>query len=70
MFARGNRDFNIRNKNNLIIGELRLDGNVVNNNGETIGILGAAGDIEAPDGQIIATAKPLQFYEAEKKQMN
>ena len=68
MFARGNRDFNIRNKNNLIIGELRLDGNVVNNNGETIGTLGAAGDIEAPDGQIIATAKPLQFYEAEKKQ--
>ena len=67
MFARGNRDFNIINKNGDTIGELRFDGTVVNNNGEVIGSLGAAGDIEATDGEVIATAKPLQYYEAERK---
>ncbi len=68
LFARGNRDFYIRNKENSIIGELMLDGSVISRNGEKIGSLGAAGDIEAADGQVIATAKPLQYYEAEKKQ--
>lgn len=68
MFARGNRDFYIRNKENVIIGELKQDGSVINHDGEKIGSLGAAGDIEANDGQVIATAKPLQYYEAEKKQ--
>ena len=68
MFARGNRDFLIRNKNNGIIGELQLDGQVVDNKSEQIGTLKVAGDIEAVDGQIIATAKPLQYYETEKRQ--
>ena len=68
MFARGNRDFMIRNKNNEVLGELLLDGRVIDNEGEQIGSLGVAGDIEATDGQVIATAKPLQYYEAEKKQ--
>ncbi|MBR1648236.1 MAG: TrbI/VirB10 family protein [Alphaproteobacteria bacterium] len=67
MFARGNRDFFIRNKQNEVIGELNLDGKVIAKSGEQIGTLGVAGDIEATDGQIIATAKPLQFYEAEKR---
>lgn len=68
LFARGNRDFYIRNKENAVIGELLLDGSVIGRSGERIGSLGAAGDIEATDGQVIATAKPLQYYEAEKKQ--
>lgn len=68
LFARGNRDFYIRNKENTIIGELMFDGSVISRTGERIGSLGAAGDIEATDGQVIATAKPLQYYEAEKKQ--
>lgn len=68
LFARGNRDFYIRSKENAIIGKLLLDGSVVSRSGEKIGSLGAAGDIEATDGQVIATAMPLQYYEAEKKQ--
>lgn len=66
--GRGNRNYYIYDNLHIVIGELRLDGTVYNANNELVGTLGVAGDIIASDGQVIATANPLQYYEAEKKQ--
>lgn len=66
--GRGNRDFQIRNNLNAIIGELQLDGRVINSDNELVGTLGASGDIIAPGGEVIARARPLQFYEAVRRQ--
>lgn len=66
--GRGNRNYYITDNLRMVIGELRLDGSVYNANNELVGTLGIAGDILAADGQVIATADPLQYYEAEKKQ--
>lgn len=68
VLGRGNRDFHIRDSLNAIIGELQLDGRVVNAAGEVVGNLGASGDIVSPAGEVIARALPLQFYEAVKRQ--
>lgn len=68
LLGRGNRDFQIREKLNAIIGELNIDGDVYDAKGQLVGSLGMAGDIIASDGQVIATATPLQYYEAERKQ--
>lgn len=68
VLGRGNRDFHIRNKEKEIIGELQLNGAVISKTGEPIGTLGAGGNILTSDGEVIATATPLQYYEAEKKQ--
>ena len=66
--GRGNRNYYITDNLRIVIGELRMDGTVYSANNELVGTLGIAGDILASDGQVIATADPLQYYEAEKKQ--
>ncbi len=64
VIGRGNRDFHIRDNLNSIIGELQLDGKVINSNNEYVGSLGKKGEITDNNGKVIATARPLQFYEA------
>lgn len=66
--GRGNRDFHIRDNLNAILGELRLDGRVLNAENELVGTLGSSGDIISAAGEVIARARPLQFYEAVKRQ--
>ena len=67
VLGRGNRDFHIRAKGREIIGELQLNGAVVSRSGEQVGTLGRAGNIIAPDGDVIAVATPLQYYEPEQR---
>lgn len=68
VLGRGSRDFHIRDNLNAIIGELRLDGRVLNADNELVGTLGASGDIISAGGEVVARARPLQFYEAVKRQ--
>lgn len=68
VIGRGNRDYFVRDNINIVIGELAFDGSVVAAKGNMVGRLGISGDVVAMDGQVIATAMPLQFYEAERKQ--
>lgn len=65
--GRGNRDFQIRDSLNAIIGELRLDGNVVSAENEIVGTLAGKGKIVDANGHTVATARPLQYYEAPAK---
>ncbi len=60
--ARGNRDYNIRDKSRLVLGELSLSGKVFDNLGNEIGTLGETGNILNADNEVIATATSLQFY--------
>ncbi len=60
--ARGNRDYNIRDKSHLVIGELLLDGKVLDNLGNVVGTLNEKGDILNDKGEVIATATSLQYY--------
>ena len=60
--ARGNRDYLIRDNAHLVVGELQLNGNVVDNLGNIVGTLSEAGKIVNAEGETIALATPLQFY--------
>ena len=60
--GRGNRDFYIRNQNNLVLGELELKGSVVDAAGHVIGTLKENGRIMDENGNLLAIAKPLQYY--------
>lgn len=62
VIARGNRDYNIRDAQKVIIGELRLNGEVVNNKGIVIGNIDDSGQIKNAAGVVIAQATPLQYY--------
>lgn len=68
VIGRGNRDFHIRDNLNAIVGELQLNGSVINSQNETVGTLGSRGEILDGKGNIVAVARPLQFYEPEYKQ--
>lgn len=67
LLARGNRDFYIRDDEDNVIGYLNFDGTVVDNNDQKIGTLAKGGQIASSNGSIIATAKPLQYYEAKSR---
>ncbi len=65
--ARGNRDYIVRDKNDDVVGELQLDGNVINNDGQIVGYLAEAGIIRNPDGAEIAFATQYQYYTAKQE---
>lgn len=67
LVARGNRDFYIRDEEDNIVGYLNLDGTLVDNNDQKIGTLAQGGQINSSNGTVIATAKPLQYYEAKSR---
>lgn len=60
--GRGNRDFYIRNQNNVILGELELNGSLVDSANHVIGSLKDNGRILDSNGNVLAIAKPLQYY--------
>ena len=62
VIARGSRDYNIRNKERSVIGELRFDGRVINEKGEVVGNLAENGKIVDSAGSTLAFATPLQYY--------
>ncbi len=62
IIGRGNRDFYIRNQNNLVLGELELKGSVVDSSNHVIGTLKENGRIMDENGNLLAIAKPLQYY--------
>ncbi len=62
VIARGNRDYYIRGKNSTVLGELSLNGEVIDNSGAIIGTLIKGGSIEDAENQVIAQARPLQYY--------
>lgn len=62
VIARGSRDYNIRNKERSVIGELRFDGKVINEKGEVVGNLAENGKIVDSAGSTLAFATPLQYY--------
>ena len=73
IIARGNRDYNIRDKERKVIGELQLDGKVLDNINNHVGTLSIDGKIKNANDEIIAAASPLQYYTSEhsakKRQM-
>lgn len=60
--GRGNRDFYIRNQNNVVLGELELNGSLVDSANHVIGSLKDNGRILDSNGNVLAVAKPLQYY--------
>lgn len=60
--GRGNRDFYIRNQNNVVLGELELNGSLVDSANHVIGSLKDNGRILDSNGNVLAIAKPLQYY--------
>lgn len=60
--GRGNRDFYIRNQNNVVLGELELNGSLVDSANHVIGSLKDNGCILDSNGNVLAIAKPLQYY--------
>ncbi len=66
LIGRGNRDYFIRNADNSVIGELMLNGEVVNMRGKTVGYITGSGEIRGIDGNLLATARELQYYNVHK----
>lgn len=62
VIGRGNRDYHIRDKSHLIIGELFLNGEVMDKAGNLVGILNKTGEVLDKNSEILATASPLQYY--------
>lgn len=60
--ARGNRDYVIRDASNNPIGELGMDGNVLDYENNNVGYLSDNGVIKDANGDTIAQAYPLQYY--------
>ena len=65
LIGRGARDYYIRDNENKIIGHLGLDGKVINSGNIEVGQLGNNGEILNTNGEVIATANPLQYYQKE-----
>ena len=61
--ARGNRDYNIRSKDNKILGFLYLNNDVRDNTDSLVGKLAAGGKINSSENKTIAQATPLQYYD-------
>lgn len=60
--ARGSRDYLIRDKQKLVLGELQLNGDVIDKKGTVIGKIDNDGQIQNDAKEIIAQATPLQYY--------
>ncbi len=62
VIARGERDYNIRDNQKLVLGELLFNGNVINKKGKVIGSINNEGQVIDSAGSVIAQATPLQYY--------
>ena len=73
VIARGARDYNIRDNSHLVLGQLQLDGRVVDNLNNIVGTIDQSGKIINANSEAIAVATPLQFYSSatpqKKRQM-
>ena len=63
--ARANRDYTIRDTSNNALGELGFDGNVIDYENQNIGYITDNGAIKNANGDIIANAYPLQYYQGQ-----
>lgn len=66
LIGRGSRDYFIRDKNNQVVGELLLSGEVVNREGAIVGNITGSGEIRDADGNVLAQARELQYYNVSK----
>lgn len=66
VIGRGNRDYVIRDDNNKALGELSFDGDLIGFDGKILGSLGNNGKILDSADNLIAKAKPLQYYHIDK----
>lgn len=62
VIGRGNRDYIIRDEAHLVVGELAMNGDVLDRNANVVGKLAEAGEIRNRNNEVIATAGPLQYY--------
>lgn len=65
LIGRGARDYYIRDSEQKIIGYLNLDGKVINSRNLEMGQINDNGEIVDRNGNIIARANPLQYYQKE-----
>ena len=63
VIGRGARDYDIRNAEKTVIGHLKLDGTVLDIKNVEIGRLQQDGKIVNADGEVIAKAERLQYYQ-------
>ena len=66
LIGRGNRDYFIRDEENQVIGELMLNGEVINTEGTVVGNITGSGEIRDAEENILATARELQYYNVHK----
>lgn len=62
MIGRGNRDYVVRNDKSEALGELMFNGELMSAEGVNLGTLGNNGEILNADGELVAKALPLQYY--------
>jgi len=70
LVARGARDYDIRNKNNKVVGYLMLDGRVISIRNIEVGSLADEGHILDSNGKEIALAHRLQYYLKQAEPVN
>lgn len=66
LIGRGARDYFLRNSRQEIVGELLLNGEMVDNTQSVIGNLLGNGEIRNKDGKLMAKAQYLQYYNVQK----
>ncbi len=64
VIARGKRDYNIRNSERSVIGQLQFDGKVIDASNNIIGSLSENGKVVDSSEKVIGYATPLQYYNA------
>ncbi len=62
LLGRGNRDYYIRDDAGIIVGELGLNGVLLNLDNQPLGEVDKEGIISDANGNVVAAAKPLQYY--------
>ncbi len=67
VIARGNRDFYVRDNLNIVVGELKINGEVVNQKNDIVGRLDVGGNILSPDGNVVAVAHFLQYFDLDSR---
>ena len=66
IIARGSRDYFVRDKNNNVVGELLINGNVVDVKNEVIGKVSGSGEVRDENGKLLAKARYLQYYNTKR----
>ena len=70
LIGRGKRDYIVRNKSNVAVGELMLSGEMIDFEGRTVGQVSNSGEVRDSSARLVGTAKPLQFYIYNKKNID